>query len=111
MRAGKVPETAPRDWPVSLYPRCVFTPTGREEVHSKDAVTPEMPVRPVRCPGCQGFDVRRSYPDGVLDGIMIHFGRPPLRCRRCSYRFYLKLGPQDRLGLPDSPSQPVDWGF
>jgi hypothetical protein len=72
-------------------------------------VTPELPVRPVRCPGCHGFDLRRSYPDGIIDAIMIHLGRPPLRCRRCSYRFYWKLGPQDLLGLPDSPSQPVDW--
>jgi hypothetical protein len=53
--------------------------------------------------------VRRSYPDGILDAIMIKMGRPPLRCRRCSHRFYWKLRPEDLLGLPDSPSQPVDW--
>ena len=69
----------------------------------------DTPIKPVRCPACRGYDVRRSYPAGIKDLIMKQFGRSALRCRRCSYRFYMKLGPQDRLGLPDSPAQPVDW--
>ncbi len=69
----------------------------------------ETIIKPVRCPSCKGYDVRRSYPDGIKDIVMGWFEKSALRCRRCSYRFYMRLGPQDRLGLPDSPSQAVDW--
>jgi hypothetical protein len=34
-------------------------------------------------------------------------GYTPLRCRRCSHRFYRKLFPGDALGIPD-PAVPVD---
>jgi hypothetical protein len=32
---------------------------------------------------------------------MIHFGKPPLRCRGCDYRFYRRLAPDEKLGRPD----------
>ena len=63
---------------------------------------PEHPeTRPVRCPECNGVDVRRSYPKGLLDSIMIRLGKPPLRCRGCTHRFYRRLSPGERLGRPD----------
>jgi hypothetical protein len=46
--------------------------------------------------------VRRSYPKGLLDAFMSRLARVPLRCRRCSYRFYRKLSPGEALGLPES---------
>jgi hypothetical protein len=55
----------------------------------------------VRCPSCDGVDVRRSYPQGLRDAIMIRTGRPPLRCRGCNYRWYRRLRANERLGRPD----------
>jgi hypothetical protein len=56
----------------------------------------------VRCPKCRSYDIRRSYPKGLLDAFMNSRGRLPLRCRRCSYRFYRKLAPGETLGLPET---------
>lgn len=55
----------------------------------------------VHCPACNAPDVRRSYPKGLLDKIMMKSGKTPLRCRRCEHRFYYALGRDDRLGRPD----------
>jgi len=55
----------------------------------------------VQCPSCHGCDVRRSYPKGLIDRVMIRSGKSPLRCRGCEYRFYRKLAPNERLGRPD----------
>jgi hypothetical protein len=62
----------------------------------------------VQCPECRSFDVRRSYPNGFRDAIMNTRGWTALRCRRCSYRFYRKLLPGEKLGLPEvtGPEQP-----
>jgi len=38
---------------------------------------------------------------------MHRWGYTPLRCRRCSHRFYRKLAPGEALGLPE-PAVPVD---
>ena len=57
--------------------------------------------RPVRCPECDGVDVRRSYPKGWRDTLMIRIGKPPLRCRGCEFRFYHRLEPDEKLGRPD----------
>ncbi len=56
---------------------------------------------PVRCPSCDGIDVRRSWPKGLRDRIMIRFEKPPLRCRSCGRRFYRRIGPAETLGFPD----------
>lgn len=32
---------------------------------------------------------------------MIRSGKTPLRCRECTYRFYRRLAPHERLGRPD----------
>jgi hypothetical protein len=56
---------------------------------------------PVRCPECNGVDVRRSYPKGVRDALMIHLSKPPLRCRGCECRFYRRVMPGEKLGRPD----------
>jgi uncharacterized C2H2 Zn-finger protein len=42
----------------------------------------------LRCPNCHGADIRHSLPRGILDSIMLSFGRSPFRCRRCERRFY-----------------------
>ena len=63
--------------------------------------------KPVRCPVCGGIDVRRSYPQGLRDAIMIRWGKPPLRCRGCTHRFYYKVKPDEKLGRPD-PSTSSD---
>jgi hypothetical protein len=47
------------------------------------------------------LDVRRSYPKGLRDHLMIRMGRLPLRCRGCSFRFFKRLAPNERLGRPD----------
>jgi len=52
--------------------------------------------------------VRRSYPAGLVDAILKLIGREPIRCRRCSHRFYRRLRPTDVLGLPDPPLYPVE---
>jgi hypothetical protein len=57
--------------------------------------------RPVRCPECTSVDVRRSYPKGWRDAVMIHIGIRPLRCRECEHRFYKRLQPDEKLGRPD----------
>lgn len=57
--------------------------------------------KPVRCPVCDGVDVRRSYPKGWRDAFMIRMGKPPLKCRACNYRFFRRLQPDERLGRPD----------
>ena len=62
----------------------------------------------MRCPNCQSFDLRRSYPAGLMDALMKSSGRDPVRCRRCSYRFHHKLQPGEVLGLPDPPLHPVE---
>jgi hypothetical protein len=59
-------------------------------------------AQPVRCPKCSSYDVRRSYPKGLLDAFMNVRGWTPLRCRRCTYRFYRKLAPGQTLGLPET---------
>ena len=63
-------------------------------------MAPDVP-RPVRCPQCNGVDVRRSYPKGWRDAFMIWLGKPPLRCRGCSFRYYKRLEPDEKLGRPD----------
>jgi hypothetical protein len=55
----------------------------------------------VQCPMCQSPDVRRSYPKGLIDRLMLWMGKTALRCRGCECRFYFKLTPDDRLGRPD----------
>ena len=71
-------------------------------------MTANLPsFRPVRCPECEGVDVRRSYPKGMRDALMIWLEKPPLRCRGCCYRFYKRLLPDEKLGRPD-PSLPCD---
>ena len=71
---------------------------------------PEFP-KPVQCPKCRSFDVRRSYPNGIRDIFMNRRGKIALRCRRCSYRYYYKLQPGEFLGLPEpgetAPALPV----
>jgi DNA-directed RNA polymerase subunit RPC12/RpoP len=62
-------------------------------------------AKSIRCPECSSYDVRRSYPKGLIDAIMNARRRTPLRCRRCSYRFYRLLQPGEVLGIPD-PSIP-----
>jgi hypothetical protein len=32
---------------------------------------------------------------------MIRLGKPPLKCRGCSFRFYRRLKPDEKLGRPD----------
>jgi uncharacterized protein with PIN domain len=54
----------------------------------------------VQCPACNGYDVRRSYPKGLIDRFMMGRGKSPLRCRGCQKRFYYKLT-NERLGRPD----------
>ena len=58
-------------------------------------------AKSVCCPKCGSYDVRRSYPKGLFDAFSIARGKPPLRCRRCNYRFYRKLKPGEILGLPE----------
>jgi hypothetical protein len=65
------------------------------------AAPPDSP-KPVRCPECNGVDVRRSYPKGLRDSLMMRLGKPPLRCRGCTYRFYRRLAAGEKLGRPDS---------
>jgi hypothetical protein len=66
---------------------------------------------PVYCPNCDGVDVRRSYPKGLWDALMIRLGKPPLRCRGCTYRFYRRLEPDERLGRPDISAPPANEPF
>jgi DNA-directed RNA polymerase subunit RPC12/RpoP len=68
-------------------------------------VPDEESPKSVRCPECSSFDVRRSYPTGLLDAILNRRGLNPLRCRRCSHRFYRKLQPDEVLGLPERAYQ------
>ncbi|MGD0778629.1 MAG: hypothetical protein ABSC05_38100 [Candidatus Solibacter sp.] len=42
----------------------------------------------LRCPSCGGADVRHSLPRGLLDSLMMAFGKAPFRCRGCERRFY-----------------------
>jgi hypothetical protein len=58
-------------------------------------------AKSIRCPKCTSYDVRRSYPKGLLDAWMARLGSTPLRCRRCSYRFYRKLLAGEVLGIPE----------
>jgi hypothetical protein len=46
-------------------------------------------------------DVRRSWPSGWRDQLMIRIGKPPLRCRACTHRFYRRMLPGEKLGRPD----------
>lgn len=55
----------------------------------------------VQCPDCKSYDVRRSYPKGMIDRCMMGWGKTPLRCRGCENRFYHRLAADDRLGRPD----------
>ena len=43
----------------------------------------------LRCPSCDGQDIRHSLPRGILDNVMLLFGRKPFRCRWCERRFYV----------------------
>jgi len=47
-----------------------------------------MSEHKMRCPSCDGIDIRKSLPRGVMDTIMLQFSRKPFRCRRCERRFY-----------------------
>ncbi len=60
-------------------------------------------AKSIQCPKCRSYDVRRSYPKGLLDAFMTRRGSTPLRCRRCNYRFYRRLQPGESLGIPDVP--------
>jgi transposase-like protein len=42
----------------------------------------------IRCPSCGGADVRHSLPRGLLDSLMMAFGKAPFRCRGCERRFH-----------------------
>ncbi len=42
----------------------------------------------LQCPRCHGSDIRHSLPRGILDSLMMAFGKKPYRCRRCERRFY-----------------------
>jgi hypothetical protein len=68
---------------------------------ASEAVKKSTVPQHVRCPACEGLDVRRSYPAGWRDRLMIDFGLLPLRCRACGHRFYRRLRPGDKLGRPD----------
>ena len=52
---------------------------GKERVSADDKL---------RCPSCGGADIRHSLPRGLLDSLMMAFGKEPFRCRRCERRFY-----------------------
>ena len=54
----------------------------------------------LRCPSCGGADIRHSLPNGILDSMMLAFGRSPFRCRRCERRFYQNTA----LGMPAAPT-------
>lgn len=96
---------------------CVCALSMKEQHHAifakltsrrSEALAEIAPIRPLRCPSCGSFDVRRSYPGGVWDLVPRFFDRSPLRCRRCNCRFYRKLYPGEELGPLDEPRQPVD---
>lgn len=40
------------------------------------------------CPRCHGFDLRPSWPSGVLDTLLEMFSCFPYRCRACRFRYY-----------------------
>ena len=42
----------------------------------------------IRCPSCGGADIRHSLPRGLLDSLMMAFGKAPFRCRGCERRFH-----------------------
>ncbi len=43
----------------------------------------------IRCPSCNGLDIRHSFQRGIVDGMMSMMGRTPHRCRCCERRFYV----------------------
>ena len=45
----------------------------------------------LRCPSCNGIDIRHSLQRGPLDALMTAFGRKPFRCRACERRFYVHV--------------------
>ncbi|HWB84739.1 MAG TPA: hypothetical protein VG675_11410 [Bryobacteraceae bacterium] len=57
----------------------------------------------IRCPGCGGRDVRRSWPRGIWDRLILFGGWAPLRCRKCEHRFYRRVAraKEDEPKVPD----------
>jgi DNA-directed RNA polymerase subunit RPC12/RpoP len=60
----------------------------------------------IRCPSCGGVDVRRSLPRGLVDRFFLLFGKRPVRCRACEYRFYRSLPNLPEAALDVNPDQP-----
>jgi len=60
--------------------------------------------RDLTCPGCGRHSVRRSYPAGVLDSILITLSCPPYRCIACNRRFYRRdrSGSESERELPET---------
>ena len=56
----------------------------------------------IRCPQCGSADVRRSYPQGIRDGIMNMLQQTPLRCRSCRCRFFRHLLEAGEVEIADS---------
>jgi len=56
----------------------------RMQIAANESEVPKVP----RCPECGWMDVRRSMPNGFLDGLVRIVGLVPYRCRTCGRRFY-----------------------
>jgi hypothetical protein len=63
-----------------------------------------------RCPSCGGADIRRSLPGGLLDSLMMVFGKAPFRCRGCRRRFYKYVArpspPEPEARADTAPTDP-----
>jgi hypothetical protein len=62
-------------------------------------------VDKIRCPSCDGVDIRHSLQRGILDAVMSAFGKSPRRCRFCERRFYV---PHDRTRAAAVEAQEPD---